>query len=48
MNRLFILLFLFMLVACKQERRNNEITKISFARMGAWSDPGAAISIDSS
>ena len=40
---------LILLAACNNPApRNNEITKIEFARMGAWFDMGAAFSVDSS
>ncbi|MEO8884940.1 MAG: hypothetical protein ABI367_02685 [Mucilaginibacter sp.] len=43
----FLLLVLF--AACnKPVPRNNEITKIEFAKIGTWLDRGAAIRIDSS
>jgi hypothetical protein len=49
MRYLFILLCVMTLFACKQKRQQvNEITKVDFARSGAWSDMGAAISVDSS
>jgi len=36
------------LLSCKKAlQANNQITKIELARSGAWSDPGAVISIDS-
>jgi len=35
------------LFSCSKPRRHNEITKIELAKSGAWSDPGAAIIIDS-
>jgi len=48
MRYFFILLFLVLLFSCtKPVRPNNEIIKIELARSGAWSDQGAAISIDS-
>jgi len=43
------LMILIGLISCKKPvRQNNEITKVELARCGAWSDPGAAISIDTS
>lgn len=44
----FFVLILFAACNNKPARTNNEIIKIEFARMGAWLDRGAAISIDSS
>src|SRR5271165_6301475 len=42
-------LSLLFLLSCKNPpHQNNEITKVELARSGAWSDNGAAISIDSS
>ncbi|MDB5114831.1 MAG: hypothetical protein JWQ79_323 [Mucilaginibacter sp.] len=43
-----LLLFVILFVGCKPKNRNNEITKIGFARDGAWLDQGAAISINDS
>lgn len=44
-----LLLFSLLLISCKNsEHRINEITKVELARSGAWSDFGAAISIDTS
>lgn len=45
----YFLIALCLLVICSCKRKahpTNEITKIEFARSGAWSDWGAAISID--
>lgn len=44
-----ILIFLILLISCtKPVHESNEITKIELARSGAWSDFGAAISVDTS
>jgi hypothetical protein len=44
-----VLLFMFLFIACKKlQPQYNNISKIELARSGAWSDFGAAISIDSS
>ncbi|HEY4324307.1 MAG TPA: hypothetical protein VGN20_09980 [Mucilaginibacter sp.] len=49
MRHIICLLFVILLIACNRPlKRNNEITKVELARSGAWSDFGAAISIDSS
>lgn len=48
MKSLFLVFSVILFIGCRPAIKDNEITKISFARMGAWSDPGAAISIDSS
>jgi hypothetical protein len=42
-----IFLIISILACNKPTQRNNEITKVELARSGAWSDYGAAISVDS-
>lgn len=42
------LLMSFFISCIKPVQPNNEITKVELARSGAWSDYGAAISVDSS
>jgi hypothetical protein len=43
-----VLLVLLSISCIKPTQQNNEITKVELASSGAWSDPGAAISIDDS
>jgi len=44
----WFLVMLFFISCTKPVKTNNDITKVELARSGAWSDYGAAISIDSS
>ncbi|WP_426670024.1 hypothetical protein ACPPVU_02020 [Mucilaginibacter sp. McL0603] len=48
MKSIIFLSILLLFIGCnKPVHRNNKITKIEFARSGAWADFGASISIDS-
>ena len=47
MRYIIVIILMLLLISCNQYKRQvNEISRIEFARSGAWADPGAEISID--
>jgi hypothetical protein len=46
-NLFYILIFSSLLLSCAKPKKQNEIRSVELMRIGAWSDEGAILSIDS-